>query len=233
MKNIQYNFMRYEEKYFITKEKIQNLLSKLSEYMISDEYGKTSICNIYYDTPDWRVVRASMGKPVFKRKLRMRSYNIPQKNDEVFLELKKKFDGIVYKRRMRLPIDRVPVFLEKPSIFDSNQTAREIADFQKNYNSYPRVFIGYDRTAFFGKNDRNLRITFDENMRWRTERLDLRQGDDGKRIIDNNLILMEIKISGGTPLWLSKILSEEKIYPVSFSKYKTVYVNNLYKTIKL
>lgn len=101
MKNpVQYSFQRYEKKYFLTPEQQTRLLPALQQHMQADAYGQYTLCNTYYDTADWRLIRASLEKPVYKEKLRVRSYGVPEKDGRVFIEIKKKFDGIVYKRRI-------------------------------------------------------------------------------------------------------------------------------------
>ena len=232
-KGIQYSFERYEKKYFLTPEQYSLMLGGIDEHMQADDYGQYTICNIYYDTPDWRLIRASIEKPVYKEKLRVRSYGVPQENGKVFIELKKKFDGIVYKRRMTTGACFVEPFLyclERDP--EAGQIGREIQQFQQFYKTEPRVFIAYDRTAFAGKEDSELRITFDRNIRWRTEELDLRCGDHGHPLIDDGRILMEIKIPGVCPLWLSHTLSEIGLFPTSFSKYGTCYREHILENIK-
>jgi hypothetical protein len=109
----------------------------------------------------------------------------------------------------------------------SKQILSEIEYFMKMYKPHPSVFIAYERSAFVGNEDSNLRITFDENIRFRDTDLSLSKGDHGKRILGAEQYLMEIKVSGAFPLWLSKILSELKIYSSSFSKYGYCYQNYL------
>lgn len=151
----------------------------------------------------------------------------------MFIELKKKFDGIVYKRRMTAPAYSVEPFLyglmSDPC---AGQVGREIQQFQQFYRAEPKVFIAYDRTAFAGTEDAGLRVTFDRNIRWRTTQLDLRDGDFGHQLLSDGQILMEIKIPGVCPMWLSRCLSENLIFPTSFSKYGTCYRENILKENK-
>lgn len=231
----QYCFKRYEKKYFITEQQYKILCSSLAEYTQPDKYGKYSINNIYYDTDDWRLIRASIEKPIYKEKLRIRSYGTADDGSKIFAEIKKKYDGIVYKRRIETDINSVEPFLN--CLLDENtygQIGREIYMFQKTYKAKPKIFISYDRTALAGTADTGLRITFDTNMRWRDTDLDLTYGAFGKPITDDGKILMEVKFDGACPLYLSKILSQNEIFPVSFSKYGTCYTkyilkNNFYK----
>ena len=201
---IQCCFERYEKKYCLTLSQQRFLLERMMPYMRKDEYGEYTICNIYYDTDDFRLIRASLEKPIYKEKLRVRSYGVPQADGRVFVELKKKFDGVVYKRRITTDIQNVEPFLsgELPSE-NFGQIGREIGYFQSFYQTVPKVFIGYDRLAFAGIDDPQLRITFDTNLRWRDTDVNLRLGDHGAPIaLPCGDVLMEVKIPGACPLWL-------------------------------
>lgn len=229
MKNVQYSFERYEKKYSLNKESYQKILKGIAPFMAADEYGKTKILSIYCDTDDWRLIRASIEKPDYKEKLRFRSYGVATSDSTVFAELKKKCGGIVYKRRVGLKCDDLSALLNGDDLQKFGQIGSELAWFQKKYQTKKKVLIAYDRTAYFGREDSALRITFDENLRYRTDRLDLRAGDDGKPIPLAPEILMEIKIPGVCPIWLSRLLSQNGIFPTSFSKYGTFYCNNILK----
>lgn len=228
--NIQNSFKRYEKKYFITPQQQSILLNQMQQYMKADIFGKYTVCNIYYDTDDWKVIRESIEKPVYKEKLRVRSYGIPAEYGKVFIELKKKYDGIVYKRRITVDSYYAKPFLcsHTPDIYAS-QIEKEIKWFQNIYKSRPKVFIAYDRIAFAGITDTDLRITFDTNIRWRDTDLDLCLGDYGEQLLPDGKILMEIKTSGASPLWLSHLLSETGVFPTTFSKYGTCYREKIMK----
>lgn len=222
--NTKFSFERYEKKFFLTPQQQEILIDYIKDYTVSDVYGKYSLCNIYYDTDDWRLIRASLEKPVYKEKLRVRSYGVPEKQGKVFVEIKKKFDGVVYKRRIDMTADKVENYLSgKDTDCCDSQIGNEIQWFQKLYHSKPKVYIGYDRIAFAGIEDPELRITFDTNLRWRESNLDLTKGDYGQLIIPRDQVLMEIKIPGACPMWLTEILTELELYSTSFSKYGTVY----------
>lgn len=217
-------FKRYEKKYCLTKAQQEVILEGMRPYMKKDVYGQYTICNIYYDTDDWRLIRTSLEKPKYKEKLRVRSYGTARDDSKVFVEIKKKFDGIVYKRRITVGANEVFSYLDgNMTRADYGQIGREIEWFQQFYHTKPKVFIGYDRLAFAGMEDPELRITFDTNLRWRTEQLDLRCGDYGSPISGYGDVLMEIKIPDTAPLWLSHLLNEAKAYPTSFSKYGACY----------
>ena len=228
MANIQSCFKRYEKKYCLTLAQQQAILQGMRPYMKKDAYGQYIICNIYYDTDDWRLIRTSLEKPLYKEKLRVRSYGTPAPDGDVFVEIKKKYDGVVYKRRITAPADEVDFLLSGFCPAGSQgQIGREIRWFQRQNRTRPKVFIGYDRLAFAGVDDPDLRITFDTNIRWRTTDLDLRCGDYGAPLGGYGDVLMEIKIPGTAPLWLGHLLSTAGVFSTSFSKYGTCYSRHI------
>lgn len=227
-KQIQQSFKRFEKKYLLTPAQYDALLDGMRPYMQADQYGRYTICNIYYDTDNFQLIRTSLESPIYKEKLRLRSYGVPTDGQQVFVEIKKKFDHVVYKRRAVLPCAEAAAYLAgqtRPRAED--QICREIDWFLKTYQPSPRVFIAYDRTALAGIENRDLRVTFDTNLRWREEELDLRRGDHGAPLLPGDRILMEIKIPGTAPVWLGHLLSESGVFPTSFSKYGTCYRQNL------
>lgn len=219
--NYQDTFKRYEVKYLLNENKYKLLRYYLQDKMQVDKYGKIMICNIYFDTPDHRLIRTSLEKPVYKEKLRLRSYGTPTEGATVFVELKKKYKGIVYKRREKMELTEAYNYLyeNQPSTM-SSQITKEIDWFLKSYSGIlPAMYITYQRTAMYGVEDPALRVTFDSNILWREEDLLLSSGAWGNPILEEGQRLMEIKIPGAMPLWLSHILDDLQIYPVSFSKY--------------
>lgn len=221
----EYIFKRYEKKYIISKEQARLLQSRISEFTVPDKYGESDICNIYCDTPDYRIIRASLQKPVYKEKLRLRCYGVPEDGGKCFLELKKKYKGIVYKRRIKASYENALEFLSYESNqIEDCQIKREIEYFRKIHSApAPRVSIFYKRRAFYDKNDSNVRITLDSDLLYRDCTLDLKNGIYGREILPQSLIIAEIKTAGAMPLWLVNTLGELKIYPTSFSKYGTAY----------
>ncbi|MCM1544769.1 MAG: polyphosphate polymerase domain-containing protein [Ruminococcus sp.] len=218
-------FKRYEKKYRISAQQKQQLLSAISGRIMPDKYGESTVCNIYFDTPDYRLIRTSIEKPVFKEKLRIRSYGTPNADSNVFIELKKKYKGIVYKRRADMTYGeamRYVQFREHPPGADK-QILSEIDYFFRYYGCVvPAVSLFYDRTAFYGADDAELRLTFDTNIRFRSD-CDLTKGDYGDVILNSSEFIMEIKCIGAMPLWLTHELDRLKIFPSSFSKYGEAY----------
>ncbi|PHV69351.1 molecular chaperone [Sporanaerobium hydrogeniformans] len=223
-----YVFKRVEKKYLLTADKYEQLLEAIEPYMMRDEYGEHTIGNIYYDTATYELISRSIEKPKYKEKLRLRSYGIPNKQDKVYLELKKKYKGTVFKRRISLTLEEAERYLEKgirPQ--KENQILKELDYFIAFYKPSPKVYIAYDRTAYFGKEDNAIRITFDHNIRSRQYALNLGAGTQGEMILNKDQYLMEIKVTGAIPMWLTRILSRLEIYPSSFSKYGTIYKESI------
>ena len=229
-KDIKCIFERTEKKYLLSKEQYELLLEKSKEYIKSDKYGVTSICNLYFDTEDSELIRTSIEKPLYKEKLRLRSYGTPTSEDsKVFLEIKKKYDGVVYKRRVSMSLKESEEYLNngiKPEC-ENGQIIREIDYIIEHYNLKPKLFLAYDRIAYNGIEDTALRITFDTNIRSRENELSLMAGSYGDNLLDDDTYLMEIKANGGMPLWLVDLLSALEIYPLSFSKYGNIYKRSI------
>ena len=223
-------FNRYENKFLLDERIYEKIQKQLSEHMELDPYNKKNgfytISNIYYDTPDDYLIRNSLTKPKYKEKLRLRAYGVPEKNGEGYLEIKKKVCGLVNKRRTTLKLNEAYEFVETgvaPEIksYMNEQVVHEITYILKRYMLMPKVYLAYDRTAMFSKTCQDLRITFDTNIRTRCYDLKLEKGDHGERLLQDNRWLMEVKAKESIPIWLSKILSEYKVYKRSFSKYGT------------
>ncbi len=223
--NIQTVFERTEKKYILTLSQRNALIKKIAEHIKPDEYGESTVCSLYFDTDDDRLIRNSLDKPLYKEKLRLRSYSTPKRDSFVFLELKKKFDGVVYKRRETLPYVEAMNYIDRGVLPNHSQIMKEI-DWTMHYYEglRPKMFIAYDRTAFYSKDDRELRITFDRNPRFREDNLDLAKGSYGERILSPDMCIMEIKALRAMPMWLTKALGELRIFPGSFSKYGTAYM---------
>lgn len=217
-------FQRYEKKYKITREQYHQLICRMITRMEADAYGKHTICNIYFDTPECGLIRTSLEKPIYKEKIRLRSYGVPGDEDTVFLELKKKYDGVVYKRRVPMPLKDARKYLYygiKPE--QDSQILREIDYAMQFYKPKPMVYLAYERIAFSCKEDPELRVTFDMNIRAREYNLDLSQGSMGVPLLERGMFLMEVKIPGAMPVWMSELFSELEIFPTSYSKYGTYY----------
>ena len=220
---IQTCFKRIEKKYLLSKTQYYAMLDGIENTMEPDHYSNYAISNVYYDTYNFDLIRTSLDKPVYKEKLRVRSYGVPSVYDDVFVELKKKYDGVVYKRRITMNAEEAEESLANGHIFRRDQISSEINWFLHTHDLRPMVYIGYDREAFAGIENPDLRLTFDTNIHGRFRDVGLREGDHGYYIIPKDVILMEIKIPDSAPLWLARLLSKNNIHDVSFSKYGTFY----------
>jgi len=224
-------FNRREVKYMLTDEDRSALLEIIGDYMDSDPFnkdGKTySISNLYLDTPSDELIRKSLEKPVFKEKIRLRSYGQVALTDKVFLESKKKFDGVVNKRRTNFILQDVYKYFEDGSIPDypklNRQVMKEIDYIMHFYPLKPKLFLSYDRYAYFEKNNSDFRLTIDTNIQTRRTDLRLDSPAYGDQLLEPGQWLMEAKAFKAFPLWFVRFLSSRKIYKISFSKYGREY----------
>ena len=223
-------FKRYELKYMLTLEQKGKILKAMEPHMALDKYGLSTIRNLYYDTEDYRLIRRSLEKPLYKEKLRVRSYATAKPDGTVFVELKKKYDKVVYKRRLDMSERDAMAWLSREAACPSDsQIAREIDYFSNHYgNPVPKVFLSYDREAYFDREGSDFRVTFDSDIKSRRTDLSLCSPAYGTPILPEDRVLMELKCSGGIPLWMVSALSEEHIYKTPFSKYGTAYRNLIF-----
>ena len=253
-------FKRYEIKYVVTAEQKERILKAMEPYMEADRFGRSTVRNLYFDTDDFVLARHSIAKPDFKEKLRVRSYSKADADSTVFVELKRKFDGVVYKRRIGLPETDAMRWMSGVKDGDiitelekeSPQVAAEIEYFAGMYSGLrPVIYLSYDREAYrmkkhpsvsgresefagvghdFAAGSSDFRVTFDSNIRCRESELTLKSDAYGTSLLEDGMYLMELKCPGAIPLWMTKILSEERIYKTSFSKYGTAYCSFMEKT---
>lgn len=222
-------FDRVEKKYILNEEIYKLLIAKLTNYMVLDEYGSYTISNIYLDTDNFDLIRSSLDKPLYKEKIRLRGYGNNNQASKVFLEIKKKYKGVVNKRRINIDLNDANKYIDyyqEPN--ESSQIIKEITYFMEYYKVKRKLFIAYDRQAYCQK-ETDLRVTFDTNIRSRDDNLYLEAGDYGELYFTDKTYLMEVKCNGSFPLWFTTILSDLKIYPQSFSKYGNIYQRILFK----
>ena len=226
-------FRRYEIKYLLSKEQKKRVLAAMEGRMALDHYGRTVIRNVYFDTPRYRLIRHSIEKPVYKEKLRLRSYQQTVQDAPVFVELKKKYKGVVYKRRLAMPEQEALDWICGEGRREESQIAREISYFKEFYEDLrPVIFLSYEREAYYSLDGGDFRITFDDTILCREDRLSLSEETGGIPILQEDQVLMEIKTAGAVPLWMTAVLSEEKLFKTSFSKYGTAYQTILYPKLK-
>jgi len=227
---MQSTFKRYEKKYIVTREQYAALINVLSRYMEPDSFGEYLVQNLYYDTDGWDVIRASIEKPAYKEKMRLRWYGEMNQESELFLELKKKYKGVVYKRRLAIPVKKLPTGSVREIVPEGgSQIARELDFYMKANAVSGKIYISYWRCAFVGAEDRELRVTFDTDIGFRLDCLDCFHPGDGHFILPQDKMLMEVKTPGGIPVWLARALCENKIFPTAFSKPGVCYMNHILK----
>ncbi|NLC40895.1 MAG: polyphosphate polymerase domain-containing protein [Clostridiaceae bacterium] len=229
-------FNRFEKKYMLDAVTFEKLQNRLPEYMRLDHHNETgntyTISNLYYDTSDNHLIRTSLAKPKYKEKLRLRAYGVPKADSEVYVEIKKKVAGLVNKRRSALKLQEAKNFFESGIIpeeqgWQNRQVLNEIHYILQTHELYPALYLAYDRLAYFGVDHPDLRVSFDRNIRTRRNDLALDAGEHGVPLLEKDRWIMEIKVVNNIPFWLSRLLSEYKIYPISFSKYGTEYKRTL------
>ena len=227
-------FKRYELKFLLTATQKRAVLAAMEPHMALDQYGRTTIRNIYYDTDSYRLIRRSIEKPVYKEKLRIRSYDRAAQNSTVFVELKKKYKSVVYKRRLSMPEGEAMDWLngaEYPGA--PSQISKEIDYFADYYGPlHPTIFLSYEREAHYSLDGSDFRVTFDEHILARQTDISLESEVWGAPLLPDGLVLMEVKCSGGIPLWMTDVLSREKIYKTPFSKYGTAYQTLIFPQLK-
>ncbi len=236
-------FRRVEKKYIISQEQKEEFLKICQKNLKKNKYFESTVCSVYFDTKNDDLIIKQIDKPLdkpdFKEKVRLRSYNVPKDKDYIFFELKTKHregkDKIGDKRRFQFLLSDyyewvsgktslVEIAKRKVEKTNDVQIAKEI-EYVINYLKLePKIVIACERQSYDGKKDSMLRITIDENLRYRTENLDLKAGDSGRSFFnDEKNTILEIKSARGMPLWLVSALNKLKIFPQPFSKYGKIY----------
>ena len=230
----QSTFKRYELKYLLTARQKSIITQEMNRYMAPDQYGRTVIRNLYFDSQNYRLIRRSLEHPVYKEKLRIRSYHLIPEDGQCFVELKKKYDHIVYKRRLTMAQDTaLPWLCGTTPLVPKSQIGQEIEYFRAYYGTLqPTVFLSYARQAWYSLDGSDFRVTFDDDILCRQNDLSLSKEPGGTPLLPDGKVLMEIKTSGGIPLWMTRLLTENRIYKTSFSKYGTAYEKLIYPKLQ-
>lgn len=226
-------FRRTETKYIITEKQFSALMNIIEPYLTKDKYFKGTNCSIYYDDDNRYLAIHSLEKPLYKEKIRLRSYGIPKLNDTVFLEIKKKYKGVGSKRRIPVKLADFYKYEKTGKLENVNANIKqELDECFKRYSLKPKMFLAYDRTSYCDKDNPTFRVTFDRNVRCRLDDLKLEKGDYGNTFFQNDEIVMEVKALDSYPFFFVRALSKLKIYPASFSKYGRVTEKVVYNSIK-
>ena len=213
-------FKRIEKKYLLSEAQYEALFQRIGPHLHPDEFGRSTVMSLYLDTPDHRIIRNSVEAEDYKEKLRLRSYGTAGPESTVFLEIQKKFGGVVYKRRAAMTLAEAETYLQlrvKP--FES-QILSEI-DWAMRFYGWPKpaMMIACEREAWLDDEHSDLRLTFDRNIRYRESGLRLSGSSTGVCLLPERTVLLEVKTAGAMPLWLADALDAEGILPGSFSKY--------------
>ena len=218
-------FKRKERKYLLSKKQFEKIQARIEQEMDRDGYFETEIYNLYFDNDQNELISHSIQSPDYKCKVRARSYGKKYAH-EAFLEIKSKIEGTVFKRRILMKSEDFEKFLKTGELEDS-QVGRELKHIFKEKNLKPKVFIAYDRLSYKSRTKKELRITFDINLRFRNENFDLKTDENSQNYFEEPTFIMETKTMHGFPRWFVDYLSEERIYPSSFSKYGKIYQQNM------
>lgn len=218
-------FRRYELKYLLDEQQHTAVMKAVHAHMIPDRYAHSAIRSLYFDTDNYRLARHSIEKPVYKEKLRLRSYGQAGPGSTVFVELKKKYQKVVYKRRIPMQEQCAMAWLQgEQDGPDDSQISQEIGYFLRYYGTlHPVVFLSYERDAYRMAGQEDLRVTFDHEICGRLDDLSLCCATHGKRLLAQGMTLMEIKCAASMPLWMAHTLTEAGICRASFSKYGIIY----------
>lgn len=224
-------FTRKEQKYLISLEQYHELVKRMSPYMRSDKYGvdgRYTVTSLYFESPHHHIYFETKNKLKFRQKLRLRVYDHTDLTGNAFFEVKQKHKKVVNKRRMVLPLREAYRYLKNDAtssietyITSNTQVFKEIDHFRQLYELYPEMIISYDRHALHAILDPELRVTFDFNLRCRNDDLLLEHGPHGEYFIDENLVVLEVKVNHSVPLWLTRMLQELACEQRSASKYCT------------
>lgn len=222
-------FRRIEQKYILTKSEFEQVVDALSEYVDKDDYYESNICSVYFDNSNNDLIINSLDSPLYKEKIRIRSYGIVNDKGKIFLELKKKYKSVTYKKRVKMTLEEFWDYYEKDIIPDgcNNLSMKEIDYCFNKYKLIPKMFVCYDRYSYIDKKNKSIRITFDYNIKYRGNHLNLDCNRYLEDLVDDDTYIMEIKTLDGIPLWFSNTLTKLKLYPGGFSKYKEAYIRTI------
>ncbi len=224
---VQTIFKRHEIKYTLTNQQYRLLCECMQNHMVLDNYGRHKISNIYFDTDDFSIIRHSIEKPKYKEKLRLRIYGQPDENNVGFIELKKKYDGVVYKRRLPSTQAQALSYLcNKTELEDCSQIKKEVDYFITSHKRLsPSIYLSYEREAYYSPNDEDFRITFDFNIKMRDVDVTPYESEQDVDVVSGDCVVLEVKTVWGLPFWFVEFLGKNGLYKTSFSKYGTAYNN--------
>ena len=227
------NFSRYEFKFPVKYDDMDRMLDDLAPYVGQDEHtdenGYYTISSIYLDNDTWQCFYETINRDKYRQKVRLRVYGSVDNNSICFFELKAKFKGLVGKRRVKMRLGDAMTFIKEcnaghdPDIntfeCSNRQILKELKHIILTKSLKPTVVVSYERLALFSKDDPDLRITFDVNIRTRDTELDLTKGTGGDYVTSEDTAILEVKTSKNIPYWLVGILKKYNYKDQTFSKY--------------
>ena len=231
-KNLQTKFKRIETKYIVHKETLALLKEEFKAHLVPDDYPTSTITNIYFDSADFQMIRDALARKNERKKIRMRTYtNNPNLNSPAFLEIKSKDEmGIGHKFRLTATAHTILDFVEygiRSEQITDEAISEELDNLRLVHNGIaPMMYIYYDRFSMKGIEDPNVRVTIDHNLIYRDENLDFESGKYGQPLLDEDYVIMEVKVPGMCPAWLQNILDKHGLVDQSFSKYGNAYLKS-------
>ena len=236
MKPIETSFKRIETKYVVAKADLANLIEDLKIYLVEDDYPTSTISNIYFDTEQFDMIQEDGQGTKRKEKIRMRTYlSQVQPDNQVFLEIKSKDStGVGRKYRLLSTPHSITQFMTKGQLDSSIKDQMMIEKIQQLQEEYqqaiiPRMYIYYDRFSLKEKKEisgfpyNKIRVTIDQNLTYRDNNVSLFSGKDGFPLLNEDIVIMEIKAPGRKPQWLQDILDQYGLVEQKFSKYSCAY----------
>lgn len=224
-------FSRKEQKYLITRRQHEELVERIGPKMRNDKNGvngRYSVTSLYFDNNEKGIYFETKNKLKYRQKLRLRVYDDADLDSKAFFEVKQKHNKVVNKRRMLLPLGEAYRYLEEDGQAgldhyktSNTQVLKEIDYFRKFYKLRPEMVVSYSRHALHGLDDDGLCITFDFDLRCRKDDLHIENGPYGENFIDEDLVVLEVKVDDSVPLWLARILQELQCEQRSASKFCT------------
>jgi len=220
-------FDRWELKYVVTVKQMYQLMHALKNYVVLDENGDDGlykIKSIYYDSHDFKFYHEKMNGNKYRQKVRLRGYNNVAYNDDVYFEIKQRYNTTVQKRRAELKLSDAYELMKHP--LDAEQYADkkrivldEIRYLSSMHALEAKAIVSYDRKAYMGKYEDGLRITFDTNLKCRKENLNLEEYHKEKYFVHPSLAVLEIKTNEKVPIWLVSLIQRFEIEAHRVSKY--------------
>jgi len=239
-KRVTTHFQRYEIKYWLTEERYFDVRDEIQRYMELDPYCHDRphhaypIWSLYLDTFDFATFEERLDGLIFRQKYRLRTYGADKPfedalTDPLFVEIKKKQNKVILKDRSLIKVREALDLLDHASgnpfmqtlPLAQKKTMERFVFFQNHLSLGPQIAVKYEREAYFGENDRNVRVTFDRNLCAKESRALAEMYTETKNWFHhrNPQIIFEIKVYDAMPQWLVNILRRFQLRSEPISKY--------------